>query len=80
MANKPEFVDLISDATRQNWRRNQRMLSEARTGAGTGTGTEKVRKRKLLSNWPPARFAQWRIENLTPWKLSLKSWTFKDWD
>jgi hypothetical protein len=34
----------------------------------------------LLGNWPPARFAQWRLENLTPWKLSLKSWTFKDWD
>ena len=76
LANKPEFVDLVSDATRQNWRRNQRVLSDAKTGAGT----EKVQKRKLLGNWPPARFAQWRIENLTPWKLSLKSWTFKDWD
>jgi hypothetical protein len=76
LANKREFVDLISDATRQNWRRNQRVLSEARSDAGA----EKVRRRKLLSNWPPARFAQWRIENLTPWKLSLKSWTFKDWD
>ena len=42
--------------------------------------TEKVRRRKLLGDWPPARFAQWRLENLTPWKLSLKSWTFKDWD
>jgi hypothetical protein len=36
--------------------------------------------KRRLSNWPPARFAQWRLENLTPWKLSLKSWTFKDWD
>jgi hypothetical protein len=76
LANKPEFVDLISDATHQNWRRNQRVSTEAKMAPPT----EKVRKRKLLGNWPPARFAQWRLENLTPWKLSLKSWTFKDWD
>jgi hypothetical protein len=30
LANKPEFVDLISDATRQNWRRNQRVPTEAK--------------------------------------------------
>jgi hypothetical protein len=76
VANKPDFVDLISDATRQNWRRNQRVLAEVRTAPAT----EKVQKRKLLGNWPPARFAQWRLENLTPWKLSVKSWTFKDWN
>jgi hypothetical protein len=76
LANKPDFVDLISDATRQNWRRNQRVLTEAKTAPAA----EKAGKRKLLGNWPPARFAQWRLENLTPWKLSVKSWTFKDWD
>jgi hypothetical protein len=76
LANKPQYVDLISDATRQNWRRNQRVPTEAKLTAPVETG----RKRKLLGNWPPTRFAQWRLENLTPWKLSLKSWTFKDWD
>ena len=76
MANKPQYVDLISDATRQNRRRDQRVLPEVKAVAPA----EKVGKRKLLGNWPPARFAQWRLENLTPWKLSLKSWTFKDWD
>ena len=54
LANKPDFVDLISDATRQNWRRNQRVFTEAKMVSPT----EKVRKRKLLGNWPPARFAQ----------------------
>ena len=31
-----------------------------------------------LSHWPPDRWTQWRMENLTPWKL--KSWKFKNWD
>jgi hypothetical protein len=73
MANKPEYVDLISSATRQKWRRtNQRT-------AAAPMAKEEVKEERRLSNWPPGRFAQWRLENLTPWKLTLKSWTFKDW-
>jgi hypothetical protein len=74
LANKPDFVDLISDATRQNWRRNAQ-----RAAAAKAKDKESVQKERRLSNWPPGRFAQWRLENLTPWKLTLKSWTFKDW-
>ena len=76
MANKPEFVDLVSDATRQNWRRiNQRAASASKKALEKDDAQNKRR----LSSWPPARFAQWRLENLTPWKMTLKSWTFKDW-
>jgi hypothetical protein len=73
MANKPEFVDLISDRTRQNWRR-----SAAKTAA-THPAAADVKEERRLSNWPPARFAQWRLENLTPWKMKLKPWKFTDW-
>lgn len=76
MANKPEYVDLISHATRQKWRRSGQSAAAAAPLAQEPVKQEKRR----LSNWPPARFAQWRLANLTPWKLSLKSWTFKDWD
>jgi hypothetical protein len=75
MANKPEYVDLISHATPQKWRRN----GQSAAAAPLAKEPARVEKRRL-SNWPPARFAQWRLENLTPWKFSLKSWTFKDWD
>ena len=75
MTKKPEYVDLISHATRQKWRRSDRRA----TAAILVKEPVKEEKRRL-SNWPPARFAQWRLENLTPWKLTLKSWTFKDWD
>ena len=67
MAKKPEFVDLISDRTRQYWRRP----------TGRAINEPEVKEEKHLSNWPPVRFEQWRLENLTPWKL--KSWKFKDW-
>jgi hypothetical protein len=68
MADKPEYVDLISEATKQHWRRQSRRVVEP-----------EAKEEKRLSNWPPTRFEQWRLENLTPWKLSLKSWRFKDW-
>jgi hypothetical protein len=68
MANKSEFVDLISDATQQKRRRVMpRVIAPA------------AREERRLSNWPPARFEQWRLENLTTWKLSFRSWKFKDW-
>jgi hypothetical protein len=69
MANKPEFVDLISDRTRQHWRRTAKSVI-----AEPGDKEE-----KRLSNWPPERMEQWRLVNLTPWKIKLKSWKFKDW-
>jgi len=68
VANKPEFVDMISEATQQKRRRVKRAVIES-----------DVREERRLSNWPPARFARWRLENLTPWRLKLRSWKFKDW-
>jgi len=69
MADKSEFVDMISEATRQNSRRfAQRVLLP----------TEVVKETSRLSHWPPDRWTQWRLETLTPWKL--KAWKFKNWD
>jgi len=69
MANKPEFVDLITDATRQFYRRPTKgVVREA-----------DAKEEKRLSNWPPERMEQWRLVNLTPWKIKLRSWKFKDW-
>jgi hypothetical protein len=74
MADKSQYVDLISEATRQNRRR-----AASRVVRPVVAEAEEQPERRL-SHWPPARFAQWRLENLTPWKLKLKAWTFKDWD
>ena len=69
MADKTEFVDLISDRTRQHWRRPaKRILAQP-----------EAKEEKHLSNWPPERMEQWRLVNLTSWKIKLKSWKFKDW-
>jgi hypothetical protein len=38
----------------------------------------KVKEISRLSHWPSDRWAQWRIETITPWKL--KPWKFKNWD
>ena len=68
MADKPEFVDMISEATRQTRRRyTPRVMVEP-----------EVKETSRLSHWPPDRWTQWRLETLTPWKL--KSWKFKNWD
>jgi hypothetical protein len=67
MADKPEFVDLISAATRQKYRRPVRAAA----------AEEKEERR--LSNWPPDHMQQWRLVNLTSWKIKLKPWKFKDW-
>jgi hypothetical protein len=67
MSEKPVFVDLISDATRQSRRRFTARVDEP-----------EVKERSRLSHWPPDRYEQWRMENLTPWKL--RSWKFKNWD
>ena len=74
MGNKPQYVDLIGEATRQNHRRRISRIHEPIVDK-----VEEPPERKLLSNWPPARIAQWREETLTAWKLVAKSWKFKDW-
>jgi hypothetical protein len=66
MADKSEFVDMISEATRQARRR---VVSRAKEPA--------AKERPRVGHWPPERIEQWRMENLTPWKI--KSWKFKDW-
>ena len=67
MADKPEFVDLISEATRQSRRRAAPRVEKAA-----------VKERSRLSHWPPDRWVQWRLETLTPWKIH--PWKFKNWD
>jgi hypothetical protein len=66
MADKSEFVDMISEATRQSRRRVM-----PRTAAPV------VKEAPRLGHWPPERLSQWRLENLMPWKI--KSWKIKDW-
>ncbi len=64
MVNKPEYVDLISEATRQHQRR--RVVPRNTTAEPESEETSR------LSRWPPALFARWKLQNLMPWKL-------KDW-
>jgi hypothetical protein len=66
MTDKAEFVDMISEATRQSRRRY------------AARPDEHAKERSRLSHWPPERWEQWRLETLTPWKL--KSWKFRNWD
>jgi hypothetical protein len=67
VAEKSEFVDMISEATRQSRRRTTTVMLEP-----------EVKERSRIGHWPPDRMVQWRLETLTPWKL--KSWKFKNWD
>jgi hypothetical protein len=67
VADKPELVDMISEATRQTRRRVIRRVVEP-----------EVKERSRLSHWPPDRWVQWRLETLTPWKLN--SWKFRNWN
>ena len=67
VANKPEYVDMISEATRQSRRRVMPRVVKA-----------EVKEASRLSHWPPDRWEQWRLETLTPWKL--RAWKFKNWD
>jgi hypothetical protein len=69
VAEKPEFVDTISEATKQKRRRAMPRIVDL---------PPVVKETSRLSHWPPERWTQWRIENLTPWKL--KPWKVKDWD
>jgi hypothetical protein len=62
MANKPEFVDTIGEATRQRWRRTEKRAVEAPVA--------EVRSR--LSHWPPKQLIEWKLETFTPWRI--KAW------
>jgi hypothetical protein len=70
MANKPQYVDLIRDATPQRRKSPPRRIIAKR---------EPAKEERRLSNWPPGRFAKWRLETLVPWKLMQKAWQFKSW-
>ena len=67
MANKSEFVDTISAATRQRWRRPEKRAVEAPV----------VEERSRLSHWPPQSIVEWRLENFTPWRI--KAWHERIW-
>ncbi len=65
MTDKREFVDMISDATRQMRRRVVRRAVEP-----------EVKEKSRLGHRSD-RLEQWRMETFTPWKL--KAWKFRDW-
>jgi hypothetical protein len=69
VADKPEFVDMISEATRQSRRRRvrPRVVEPA-----------PVKETSRLSHWPPQRWSQWRMNTLMPWKV--KPWKADDWN
>ena len=69
MADKPEFVDMIGDATKQSRRSNQSRIVDLPPAAG-GKETSRLSHRS-------ERLVQWRMENFTPWKI--KPWHSKDW-
>ena len=64
MADKPEFVDMISEATRQVRRRIVRRAVDP-----------EVKETSRLGHRSD-RMEQWRMETFTPWKL--KPWD-RDW-
>jgi hypothetical protein len=69
MADKPEFVDMISEATRQSRRSTQSRVVDLVPATG--------RKQTSRLSHRSDRIEQWRLENITPWKI--KSWKFTDW-
>ena len=66
MADKPEFVDIISEATRQVRRRIVRRVV-----------APEVKEKSRLGHRSNG-MEQWRVQTFTPWKL--KPWNWKDWD
>ena len=68
MTDKPEFVDMISAATRQSWRRATPRVIDLQP---------EVKETSRLAH-RSERLLAWRMETFTPWKL--KSWKFKNWD
>ena len=67
MADKSQFVDTIGDRTRQRWRRPEKHV----------TAEPVVEERSRLSHWPPQNILEWRLENLTPWRI--KVWRERFW-
>jgi hypothetical protein len=65
VAEKPVYVDMISEATRQTRRRYAPRVAEP-----------EAREKSRLSH-RSERWLQWKLETFTPWKF--KSWKFKDW-
>ena len=63
MADKPEFVDMISEATQQLRRRSMPRIVDLPTAP---------KETSRLSHWPPEHWEQWRMETMTPWKI--KPW------
>ena len=68
-ADKPEFVDMIREATRQSYRRTMPHISVLPTA---------TKETSRLGHWPPERLTRWRLETLAPWKI--KPWKGNDWD
>jgi hypothetical protein len=64
MADKPEFVDIISEATKQSRRRPAARMVDLPAPAAKETSRLSHRSERL---------EQWRVENFTPWKI-------KPWD
>jgi len=58
MTDKPEFVDLIKDATHQ--KRPTRAAREA---------VSPPPERPRIGKWPPPRLAEWRMTLRKPWKF-----------
>jgi hypothetical protein len=69
MADKPEFVDMIGEATKQSRRHSQSRMVDLPPSIPARETSRLAHKSDRLE--------QWRLENLTPWKI--KSWKFKDW-
>ncbi len=59
MTDKPEYVDLIRERTRQKWHRTKPRVIEAPAKA----------EEPPVAHWPPPHRAQWREELLRPWRL-----------
>ena len=68
MTGKPEYIDLISEATCQRRRRATPLRAIAEP---------KAEETSRLSRWPPAMFRQWKFENLMRWKSA--SWKLGGW-
>jgi hypothetical protein len=69
VTDKPDFVDMISEATRQARRRMTSRIVDLQPVA--------TKEASRLSHWPPEHWQQWRMEKLTPWKI--KPWEGKEW-
>jgi hypothetical protein len=67
VADKPEYVDMISEATRQTRRSAARIVD---LDPVVVKDTSRLGHRS-------ERFEAWRMETFTPWEL--KPWKFKDW-